>query len=77
MTATIHALFENGRFRPVEPVGLPDRSLVEIEVHSWEEPSGSWPVSEEETGSPSPADETRDSDVGEVAARHDKKENGS
>jgi predicted DNA-binding antitoxin AbrB/MazE fold protein len=27
MTATIHAFFENGLFRPVEPVGLPERSL--------------------------------------------------
>ena len=47
MTATIHAFFENGRFRPVEPIGLPDRSLVEIEVHGCEKPSVSLPVSEE------------------------------
>jgi hypothetical protein len=25
MTQTIHAIFENGIFRPVEPVNLPDR----------------------------------------------------
>jgi predicted DNA-binding antitoxin AbrB/MazE fold protein len=47
MTATIRASFENGRFRPVEPIGLPERSLVEIEVSGCEEPSASLPVSEE------------------------------
>ncbi len=46
MTATIHAFFENGRFRPLEPVRLPDRSLVEIEVHAWEEPPDSLPLSD-------------------------------
>jgi hypothetical protein len=38
MTATVHAFFENGRFRPVEPVGLPDRSLAEIQVRTSDEP---------------------------------------
>jgi predicted DNA-binding antitoxin AbrB/MazE fold protein len=32
MTATIHAFYENGIFRPVEPVALPQRSLVEIDA---------------------------------------------
>ena len=28
----IHAIFENGVFRPVEPVSLPERSKVEVHV---------------------------------------------
>jgi Protein of unknown function DUF104 len=31
MTKTIHAIFENGVFRPVEPVDLPDQTVVEFE----------------------------------------------
>ena len=33
MTQTIHAVFENGIFRPTEPVNLPDRCNVQVEVH--------------------------------------------
>ena len=32
MTKTIHAIFANGVFRPVEPVDLPEQSPVEFEV---------------------------------------------
>ncbi len=32
MTQTIHAVYENGVFRPVEPVNLPDQCEVEVEV---------------------------------------------
>lgn len=31
MTPTVHAIYENGVFRPVEPVALPDRTPVEFE----------------------------------------------
>ena len=31
---TIHAIFENGVFRPVEAVNLPDRCQVEVEVRA-------------------------------------------
>lgn len=31
---TIHAVYENGIFRPIEPVELPDRCEVEITVRS-------------------------------------------
>lgn len=31
MTTTVHAVFENGVFRPVEPVDLPERTPVEFE----------------------------------------------
>lgn len=32
MTQTIHAVYENGVFRPTEKVDLPDRCEVEVEV---------------------------------------------
>src|SRR5438128_5607696 len=32
MNQTIHAVFENGVFRPTEPVDLPERCEVEVEV---------------------------------------------
>jgi predicted DNA-binding antitoxin AbrB/MazE fold protein len=32
MTTTVHAIFENGVFRPVEPVALPESTPVELEV---------------------------------------------
>lgn len=28
---TVHAVFENGVFRPTEPVGLPERTRVEFD----------------------------------------------
>ncbi len=31
MSETIHAIYENGVFRPVEPVDLPDRTAVQFE----------------------------------------------
>jgi predicted DNA-binding antitoxin AbrB/MazE fold protein len=32
MTKLIHAIYENGVFRPVEPVDLPEHTAVEIEL---------------------------------------------
>ena len=32
MTSTVHAIYENGVFRPVEPVDLPDRTAVELQL---------------------------------------------
>jgi predicted DNA-binding antitoxin AbrB/MazE fold protein len=32
MTKTIHAIYENGVFRPIEPVNLPDHTTVQIEL---------------------------------------------
>jgi predicted DNA-binding antitoxin AbrB/MazE fold protein len=29
---TIHAIYENGVFRPIEPVNLPERCEVEVDV---------------------------------------------
>jgi len=33
MKKTVHAVFENGVFRPTEKVDLPDPCEVEVEVH--------------------------------------------
>jgi predicted DNA-binding antitoxin AbrB/MazE fold protein len=38
MTKTIHAIYENGVFRPTEPVDLPERTTVEIELRVENEP---------------------------------------
>jgi predicted DNA-binding antitoxin AbrB/MazE fold protein len=32
MSKTIHAIYENGVFRPTEAVQIPDKSEVEVEV---------------------------------------------
>ena len=37
MSKTIHAVFENGVFRPTEKVELPDRCEVEVEVRQVKE----------------------------------------
>jgi predicted DNA-binding antitoxin AbrB/MazE fold protein len=37
MTKTIHAVYENGVFRPTETVDLPDRCEVEVEVRQVKE----------------------------------------
>lgn len=32
--SNIHAIFENGVFRPIQPVCLPERCEVEVEIHA-------------------------------------------
>jgi len=32
MSSTVHAIYENGVFRPLEPVDLPESCEVEVEV---------------------------------------------
>lgn len=39
MTKTIHAIYENGVFRPTEPVDLPDHTPVEFELRIKEPPA--------------------------------------
>jgi predicted DNA-binding antitoxin AbrB/MazE fold protein len=39
MSQTIHAIYENGVFRPTEPVDLPDHTAVEFEPRIKETPS--------------------------------------
>jgi predicted DNA-binding antitoxin AbrB/MazE fold protein len=36
---TVRAVFENGVFRPIEPVSLPERCEVEVEVRQVKEES--------------------------------------
>jgi predicted DNA-binding antitoxin AbrB/MazE fold protein len=44
---TIHAVYENGVFRPTEAVDLPDRCEVEVEIRQIkEEPKKQVPMSE-------------------------------
>ena len=42
MSKTIHAVFENGIFRPVDPVDLPDKVEVEFEPRVLEK-NNRWP----------------------------------
>jgi predicted DNA-binding antitoxin AbrB/MazE fold protein len=40
MTTTVHAVFEKGVFRPVEPISLPESTSVELDVRlAGEQPS--------------------------------------
>jgi predicted DNA-binding antitoxin AbrB/MazE fold protein len=39
MSKTIHAIYENGVFRPTEPVDLPDQTAVEFEPRIKESPA--------------------------------------
>ena len=42
MNKIIHAIYENGVFRPVEAVDLPEHSNVEVELRLIDKQSG-WP----------------------------------
>ncbi len=46
MTTTVHAIFENGVFRPVEPISLPESTSVELEVRIPDEQRTESPMSE-------------------------------
>ena len=70
MTTTIHAIFEKGAFRPVEPISLPESTSVELDVRT---------PDEQPTESPMPAGlakvyailgERYDSGCSDTAARH-------
>jgi predicted DNA-binding antitoxin AbrB/MazE fold protein len=77
MTATIHAFFENGLFRPVEPIGLPERSLVELEVRTSDDQEVVVPMSEGLAKVYAILGERYNSDVTDTAARHNKLETDS
>lgn len=32
--STIHAIYEHGVFRPIQPIDLPDRCEVEVEINA-------------------------------------------
>jgi predicted DNA-binding antitoxin AbrB/MazE fold protein len=65
--SNIHAIYENGVFRPMEPVDLPERCEVEVEIRSVKA----------ERQRPSLDDvyailgRRHDSDERDIAARHD------
>ena len=77
MTTTVHPISENGVFRPVEPISLPEYTSVELDVRV---------PGEQRTESPMPEGlakvyaipgERYDSGYPDTAARHNGKENGS
>lgn len=70
MTKTIHAVYENGVFRPTEPVDLPERTAVEIELRVEEETES--PVMDEGLAKVyAILGERFDSGHTDTAARHD------
>jgi predicted DNA-binding antitoxin AbrB/MazE fold protein len=70
MTTTIHAIFENGVFRPVEPIALPESTSVEIEVRTSEEPRAALPMPEGLAKVYSILGERYNSGHADTAARH-------
>jgi predicted DNA-binding antitoxin AbrB/MazE fold protein len=70
MTKTIHAIYENGVFRPVEPVNLPDHTAVEIELRVEAGPETA-PVSQGLAKIYAILGERFDSGHSDTAARHD------
>lgn len=70
MTKTIHAIYENGVFRPIEPVNLPDQTAVEIELRI-EEGTEIAPMSEGLAKVYAILGRRHSSGEHDVAARHD------
>jgi predicted DNA-binding antitoxin AbrB/MazE fold protein len=52
MLKTVQAIYENGVFRPVEPVDLPDHTAVEFEPRVRSSPSPTLGSSEEPSAPP-------------------------
>ena len=70
MTTTIHAIFENGVFRPVEPISLPESTSVELEVRIPDEQRAESPMSEGLAKVYAILGERYDSGHSDTAARH-------
>jgi predicted DNA-binding antitoxin AbrB/MazE fold protein len=70
MTTTVHAIFENGVFRPVEPISLPESTSVELEVHTAGEQWPPVPRSEGLAEVYAILGERYDSGHSDTAARH-------
>jgi predicted DNA-binding antitoxin AbrB/MazE fold protein len=68
---TIHAIFENGVFRPLEQVELPERSKVEFEPRIVEPQQQSLPKSGEMDSVYKVLGERFESGESDVAERHD------
>ena len=70
MTTTVHAIFEKGVFRPVEPVALPEHTSVELEVRTPDEQRTELPMPEGLAKVYSILGERYDSGHVDTAARH-------
>jgi predicted DNA-binding antitoxin AbrB/MazE fold protein len=70
MTTTVHAIFENGVFRPVEPISLPEYTSVELEVRTPGEQQTASPMPEGLAKVYSILGERYDSGDSDTAARH-------
>jgi predicted DNA-binding antitoxin AbrB/MazE fold protein len=70
MTTTVQAIFENGVFRPVEPVALPERTSVELEVRTAGQPQPPLPMPDGLAKIYSILGERYDSGCVDTAARH-------
>ena len=75
MTTTVHAIFENGVFRPVEPISLPESTSVELEVRMPDEQRTESPMSEGLAKVYAILGERYDSGHSDTAARHNGDEN--
>jgi predicted DNA-binding antitoxin AbrB/MazE fold protein len=70
MTKLIRAVYQNGVFRPLEKVDLPDPCEVEVEVHLKVVPATTPPMSEGLAKVYAILGERYDSGEHDVAARH-------
>ncbi len=70
MTKTIHAIYENGVFRPIDPVDLPEHTSVEMELRV-EEATATAPMSEGLARIYAILGERFNSGHTDTAARHD------
>jgi predicted DNA-binding antitoxin AbrB/MazE fold protein len=70
MTKTIHAIYENGVLRPIEPLDLPDRTEVEIQLRV-EDRTETAPMSEGLAEVYTILGRRHSSGEHDVAARHD------
>jgi len=66
MTSTVHAIYENGVLRPVQPIDLPERCEVEVEIRTLQ-PDQHRPTLDDVYAI---LNERFDSDEHDVAARH-------
>jgi predicted DNA-binding antitoxin AbrB/MazE fold protein len=70
MTTTIHAIFQNGVFRPIEPVTLAECTSVELDVRTPDEPNASTPMAAGLAEVYAILGERYDSGIADTAARH-------
>jgi predicted DNA-binding antitoxin AbrB/MazE fold protein len=70
MTTSVRAIFENGVFRPVEPISLPESTSVELEVRTRGEQCPRPPMSKGLAKVYAILGERYDSGHSDTAARH-------